>query len=140
MPAVIMPEETFNVYKDVQAAMVARYGTAGFVQNLSDKIGFNMQWVSKLDGQIAFIKVFVTPIGMMRIEFSKNLIQNGICSEVHPAKIIMEITGICKLILFNNPEDSFGYGNIAVRRQSIYFSSANCKLIVIGLLETLLQG
>jgi hypothetical protein len=150
--SVIMAEETFTVYKEVQAAMIARYDT-GFVQNLPDKTGFSMQWVSKWDGRTAFIKVFLTPEGVMAIEFSKNL-THGICcsdAEVQPKKntIMIELstatttTGMIistRLLLVDNPEDLFSYGKIAVRHGNIVFSSANCKRIAIGLLEKLLQG
>lgn len=137
----ILQAETFTVYKDALAAMTARYGT-GFVKNLPDKTGFSMQWFSKRDARDALVKVFITPSGVIRIEFSRNL-GHGICNDLPAAaaaKTEMALTGLGTVILFNNPEDSFIHGKIAVRQSGQWFSSANCKLIVIGLLEKVLQG
>ena len=134
-----MPAETFAVYKDVLAAMIARYGT-GFAQNLPDKTGFIMRWFSKWDARDAYIKVFITPGGVIRIEFSRNL-GHGICKDVSPSKTEILLTGICNLVLFNRPEDSFIHGKISVRQSGgQWFSSEGCKRIVMGLLEKLLQG
>ena len=135
---IIMPAETFEVYKDVLAAMIARYGTR-FVQNLKGKTGFVMRWFSKWDALDAYIKVFITPDAVIRIEFSRNL-GHGICNDVPSAKTEIELTGLGRVLLFNKPEEPFIYGLLSVRQSRYWFSKANSQRVIISLLEKFLQG
>ena len=145
----LLAEETFGVYKDVQAAMIQRYGS-GFVQNLPDKTGFSMQWWMKRTGKHAKINVFMDTVGEMQIEFIKNLgygILMPVTSEdesgnvkIHPTNFILILSADSKLIVGTNTTNSFIFGRFTVRQNAQAFTAKKNLERAISLLEKLLQG
>ena len=128
-------KETFEVYMKVQAAMIKRYGKS-FVHTLPNKTGFKMWWFLKIGGK-GDIDVWITPNGVLRIEFSRNL-GKDICEKVPPSKTMIT-TSTVKMLLTDDITDAFIYAKIAVRENEPY-SAANCERMAMALLQTLLQG
>ena len=131
----INAKETFEVYLKVQAAMIKRYGKS-FVHNLPNKTGFKMWWFLKIGGK-GDIDVWITPNGVLRIEFSRNL-GKDICEKVPPSKTLIT-TSIAKMLLTDDKADAFIYAKMCVREKEPY-SAVHCESLAMALLQTLLQG
>ena len=145
----VLAEETLGVYIKVRDEMFRRYGSDN-LPKLTDKMGFGMRYWSKKGGRAVQFKVYMTPEGGMKIDFSRDLVQAFlvplISKEDDKGNLTMHPTNFklvhdsFRVVVGTNKEDSLMYGFFAVRRTGKEFTADACYTRAMGLLQIILQG
>ena len=145
----VLAEETFKVYIKVRDEMFRRYGSDN-LPKIPDKMGFGMRYWTKRGGRAVQFKVFMTPEGEMKIDFSRDLVQAFLVPLVlkeddkgnltmHPTNFKLVYDSF-KVLVGTNKDDSLMYGFFAVRQTGQEFTADACYTRAMGLLQIILQG